>query len=59
MSADVDKLMRSILWQALTSKERDYDMLVAHIQATAGEENVAAVLKQISDFDKNKGVPLK
>jgi hypothetical protein len=47
MSADVDKLLRSILIQALTAK--DLQSFVAQFKAVAGEENVAIVLKTLSE----------
>jgi hypothetical protein len=47
MSADVDKLMRSILIQALTAK--DLQTLILQLEAIAGEENVAIVMQKLSE----------
>jgi len=51
--ADVDKLMRSILFQEKTIKEKDFDLLVSHLEAVAGDENVAAVLKKLNELEKD------
>lgn len=48
MVADVDKLMRSILIQALTAK--DLETFIVQLKAVVGEENVALVLKQLSEI---------
>lgn len=50
MSADTDKLMRSILIQAMRAK--DLDDFIIQLKAVAGEENVAIVIKMLSEISK-------
>jgi len=52
MSADVDKLIRSILIQALTAD--DLESFTVQLKAVAGEENVAIVLKMLSELPKGR-----
>jgi len=53
MSADADKLMRGILMQTLSVKDGDYRNLVAYIKVVAGEENLALVLKELAELEKD------
>ena len=50
MGADVDKLLRSILIQAMMAE--DLESFVLQLQAVAGEENVAIVMKMLSERSK-------
>jgi hypothetical protein len=49
MSADVDKLIRAILIQAMTAK--DLASHIALLKAVAGEDNVGIVLKTIAELE--------
>jgi len=50
MSADADKLIRSILIQAMMAD--DLESFIIQLKAVAGEENVALVLKMLSEMPK-------
>jgi len=55
MSSDADKIMRSLLVHGMSLErkgERNFDSLLTYLKAAAGEDNIAAVLRQLEQLEQ-------